>query len=480
MLEDSWKSVKIRGCKSVVPMKKQILLIIFLVFILSAAAAGSTYGAKRAVSLKTLQQKLEIFDKTGAVPDGITRLGGLNTVEGYIIDAANKDIILVGSVIPGAPLLYLEDLAVALRNSWYEYAELRGKTNYYANPGCSIDPDPAVIQRLFALGKKNREDPSGITEEEYIVEWERIGKSPQAVRVLGIPFDTHFARVMVKADYDMKSLVNGSDNPDIPGFSSLMDMTMEEAKNAIQKGEAAFSGFSLNRFWFFPGKNLYREEDNAVMIEKCPVILLTEEQYLNKGKIAGYGGGSPLALKFTEAFSEKYSEIAARRPICVELENLFRFVAIAKVMKYMSAQEKSGLDLGYFLKQYSIPKTPVDRTLPGRTNVKKYESRIDLQDGYQTYRLWLPSCGGVGIEIEISKSNFIRSKAVKSAPAVKTGSVSKTGKSVSVHPDDHRGETSSRFNAGRAAPAAAPGKPEQIQDKVLKTRPAANTLYWDF
>jgi len=466
-------------------MKKQILLIIFLVFFISAAAEGGSNPAKRAVSLKTLQQKLEAFSKSGAVPDGIVRLGGLNTVEGYIIDAANKDIILVGSVIPGSPPLYLDDLVIALRNSWYEYAVLRGHTNYYTNPGCSIDPDPAVIQKLFALGQSNRENSSGSNEEEYLTEWQNIGRSPQAVRVLGIPFDTHFARVMVKADYDMKNLVNGSDNPDIPGFTSLLDMNLEEAKDAMLKGDAAFSGFSLNRFWFFPGKNLYREENNAVMIEKCPVILLTEEQYLSKGKIAGYGGGSPLALKFTESFSEKYNEISARRPIYVELENLFRFVAITKVMKYMSAREKSGLDLGYFLKQYSVPKTPVDRTLPGRTNVKRFETRIDLQQqgSYHTYRLWLPSCGGVGIEIEISKSNFIRSKAVKTVSTdktTKTGSAGKTGvigkadKTGTIRPDQYRGETSPRLDAGRA------GKPEQIQDKVLKTRPAANALYWDF
>ncbi|MGH8551338.1 MAG: hypothetical protein ACRERU_22565 [Methylococcales bacterium] len=41
----------------------------------------------------------------------------------------------------------------------------------------------------------------------------------------------------------------------------------------------------------------------------------------------------------------------------------------------------------------------VDRQLPGRPALKKFEQRRDFPDGYSVLRLWLPSCGGVGIEI---------------------------------------------------------------------------------
>ncbi len=453
-------------------MKKWILSVTFLISLISSTVccfsgdnssgekqAGSSISIKRAVSLKTLQQKLKAFDKNSVFPDEITRLGGLNTIEGYIVDAVNRDIILVGSVIPGLPPLYLEDFIIALRNSWLEYAVLRGHTYYYSDPGCSIDPNPSVIQELMAIGKSKKESSSD-NKEEYIAEWNSIGKSPQTVRVLGIPFDTHFAWVMVKADYDMKSLVDGSDSLDCPGFSSLMDMTMEAAKDSILKGERApISSYSLNRFWFFPGKNQYQEDKNVVIIEKCPVVLLTEEQYINKGKIAGSGGSDPLALKFAESFAEKYNEISGQRLIYIELENLFRFVALAKIMKFMSVQEKSGLDLGYFLKQYSVPKISVDRTLPGRTNVKIFEDRKDFQDSYQIYRLWLPSCGGVGIAIKISKNNFVKStKNVKSTKSTKstTGTKGATGKTDTI------------------------GKLEQMKNVVLKTRPSADALSWDF
>ena len=52
------------------------------------------------------------------------------------------------------PPLYFEDLVIALRNAWLRYARLEGNTRIYEDPGCSIDPEPAVLRKLQALGGK--------------------------------------------------------------------------------------------------------------------------------------------------------------------------------------------------------------------------------------------------------------------------------------------------------------------------------------
>jgi hypothetical protein len=213
---------------------------------------------------------------------------------------------------------------------------------------------------------------------------------------------------MVKADYDMKRLVNGSDSLDIPGFSSLVDMELEQAKTDILNNKSISVPLSgLNRFWFHPGENRYLEDEDMVVIDQCRVVLLTEAEHLTKsGKVVGTGHASPYAKKFTEAFSTLYTRIAKQRPIYRELENLFRFVALAKILKLKSPHTEIGLNLDYLLNQFPVPSTLVDKYLPGRSNVKGFKHRKDLDRGYHTYQVWLPTCGGVAIDIDINQNDL--------------------------------------------------------------------------
>jgi len=365
----------------------------------------------QAVSLRVLQQRLRTCHQEGPCSqETLLQLAGLKRIIGYVVDGTNHDLILVGQVDESSPPLYLEDFIIALKNTWMKYAELRGNTYYYSDPGCSIDPDPRVIDRLQATGQRVLGSSSQSDIENAIQQWQETCRSPQNVRVLGIPFDTRFAWVMVKADYDMKRLVDGTDTLDIAGFTSLTDMTLEKAKNDIVRGRSiSIPVSSMSRFWFYPGENRYLEDKGVITIGQCPVILLTEEQYSAKrGKIVGKGHSNPLAQEFVEDFTAHYAEVAKQRPIYTELENLFRFVALARIMKWKDALSNAGIDLDYLLDSVQIPETRVARQLPGRSNVKGFEHRRNFGDGYQITRLQLPSCGGVGIEITLSQRNFLK------------------------------------------------------------------------
>jgi len=67
---------------------------------------------------------------------------------------------------------------------------------------------------------------------------------------------------------------------------------------------------------------------------KCPVKLLTEEIYSSKGSLFGVGGQNSLAAEFANKFTSVYEQVSQNRPIFVELENLFRFVALTNIIKY--------------------------------------------------------------------------------------------------------------------------------------------------
>jgi hypothetical protein len=324
-------------------------------------------------------------------------------VQGYVVDEKARDIILFGASDPARPALRTEDLVVALRNARMKYAKVEGTTRWYSPPGCSIDPDPQVLWKLSQIASQIAASGTSASVETGIEAWRSTSRSPQTVRVMGIPHNSHFARVMVDADYYMKRLVDGSEPLGLSGFSSLVDMALSNAKQDIEQGLPISTPLlSMNRFWFYPGPNRYAEDRGIVLIEECPVILLTEEEHLARSGITGAGRPSPLAQRFADSFSADYAQIASRRPVYSELEGLFRFVALAKILE----AKNPASDLAYLLDGFTVPRVAVETALPGISNVKRYEHRRDVPGGYEIACLWLPSCGGVSIELDITSANF--------------------------------------------------------------------------
>jgi hypothetical protein len=366
----------------------------------------------RAVSLRVFQSKLAAALQEGRIPDELQLLCGLTVISGYVIDNDSNDMILFGRADPQRPPLHTEDLVVALRNVWFRYPREQGKAFDFADPGCSIDPDPAIIQELQNAARTILQAE---VEESTLKNWGDVCGRPQTVRTIGIPARTHFAKVMVDADYFMKRLVDGSESLGVEGLTSLLDMTMTQAKEEIlRSGKTSLPVESMNRFWFYPGRNRYAEDTGIVEIEKCPVILLTEQEHLGKTEITGTGRANPLAQKFADSFSVSYSQIAEKKPLYFELEALFRIVALAKIAKYQNVK----VDFSYLLDHSPLSWVDVPLTLPGLANLKQFQHRRDVPDGYELLQLWLPSCGGVDIGINVTADSFDRDRTGR-LPAMK-------------------------------------------------------------
>jgi len=385
-----------------------VLLIICLVF-LTNLINPKILKAKtiRAVSMNVLQEQLKANEKQGTYPEKLVKLAGLKKIMGYLIDEENNDLIIFGSTDQELPALLLEDFVIALRNAWRKYAPLQGNTYIYSFPGCTIDPDPNVMQKLQQFSEKIVRSTSIEQVKNILKEWHSTCKKPQNVGVMGIPFNTRFGDIMVKADYNMKILVDGTDSLDIPGFISLTEMKLAQVRSdIIQNKPITISLSGMNRFWFYPGTNLYEEDQGTVLIKQCPVELLTEETFVSKsGQYVRGSMADPGAKKFADGFSLLYDKIANERPIYIELENLFRFFALAQVIKYQSVEN---IDISYLLEQFPITQISVEQTLPGRSAVQEFQHRQDMEDGYQVYNFWLPSCGGVSIEIQPKPENFVK------------------------------------------------------------------------
>lgn len=387
----------------------------------------------RAVSLKVLATQADRCMRSGNCSEDVVFLGEIEKVAGYVIDEKNKDIILYGEAGGGRPPLHLEDFVLALRNAWLKYAELKGNTYFYSDPGCSIDPNPLVIDELQRIPMVSGGRGGQRDDQAFISKWQSVCSKQQMVRVLGLPFDTHFAKVMVDADYYMKRLVNGSVDLGIEGFRSLTDMNMDIARQDIERGRRTAMPMQLNRFWFYPGENSFEEAQGIAEIKSSPVTLLTEAEFLTtRGEMKGSGKVDPLAANFTQSFTSKYDEIAKKKTIYAELEGLFRLVALAKLMKTKDVETEAGFSLQYFMEHYPVSDTHVDRSLPGLGNVKDFSQRNETSRGYREVYLCLPSCGGVAININVDPRRIAkdptgslqdkRNKILQARPSVTAGS----------------------------------------------------------
>lgn len=350
-----------------------------------------------AISLKVIQKKIKECVPKNDCDFSILNLCGATRIFGFVIDSENSDLILIGKKDENLPPLFLEDLVVSLRKEWERYRVVKKGVEYIdmTPAGCSIDPFPEVIKALSrVLDVKfdifNPEHVAAITQR-----WNETCELPQKVRVDGIPYDTRFARVMVEADYLMKRIVDGSIDLGIDGLKSLTQMSVQSFGS---RGSKNMFNQTMNRFWFSPGENSFVRDAGAAYIKKSEVILLTEEQYITqKNELADIGRKNSLAEKFSNAFTQKYQEIKKVEPIYEELEGLFRFVALVKLIRHEKAVSRSGIDIEYLLSKFPVKEVKNDRIKAGIPMTRMLES----PNRRQFYR----SCGGVTTNMVVDESS---------------------------------------------------------------------------
>ncbi|MGA2799326.1 MAG: DUF1598 domain-containing protein, partial [Thermoguttaceae bacterium] len=165
----------------------------------------NVFSDSRKVSLRRLEAAIEQSTKSGKpLPDDIRFLAGLQQIRYIFVYPEQKDIILVGpgegwkvdargnmvGVTTGRPVMLLDDLLVALRTA--QAAAQGGIT-------CSIDPTPEGVARFkqFMNSKPTpQKAAAGLAE----------AMGMQQITVQGVPVTSHFAQVLVAADYRMKCL----------------------------------------------------------------------------------------------------------------------------------------------------------------------------------------------------------------------------------------------------------------------------------
>ena len=434
---------------------------LFLIAVLCGIGRASTLPS-RALSLSAAVDAM----RSGRMASEAESLCGITKISGYVTDVKSKDIVIIGKVDPSLPPLHLDDLVVALRNVWLLYTYTKGNVRYYADPGCSIDPDPRVLGQLRDL----RTEPLDLNKPDQVKDrmgqWRDIGKKPQKVRVMGVPFDSHFAKVMVDADYYMKRLVNGTVTLPIDGFQSLTDLhTRRIRENLHAPNQSLGPENMINRFWFSPGDCTYDDGNGYVLLKSCDVKLLTEQEFLSEqGTITGLGKPDPLAGEFAKSFSQDYGEIGTQRPIYRELQGLFAFVGLARLLKDHNAHSVAPGAMQFLLTGYKLSETHVNRTLEGLRDVRTINEKVDSGRGPQVWTVMQSSCGGVSMAVQpkrVAAPRRSRGTDVASANSGGRSSTNRTGMSTS------------------GTSGARPSTATDIKRTVLSSRKSPKALSWD-
>ncbi len=295
----------------------------------------------RKVSLSRLQAEItRLLESNQAIPEDMLFMAGLTSVTHVFCYPDSGDIVLAGpaegffhdatghvrGVHSGKATVQLQDLLAALR-AFPQNGD--GKHEI----GCSIDPTQEGLARYqqFVSGVDFR-SPNQIPA---IAEGVRQSLGMQTVRVMGVPANTHYAHVLVEADYRMKLFGLGLER--VPGLVAYVDKIRGGSKNALVR-------------WFFsPNYESIQVSENelAATLVGASVELMTENEIVDQfgNRQAAQKTANSASLAFCSSFTKNYDKIAALDPVFGELKNCLDLAVLAALIQSKDFYGVSGLTL---------------------------------------------------------------------------------------------------------------------------------------
>jgi hypothetical protein len=326
----------------------------------------STASPNRKVSLRRLSAALEEKIAAREAPGSdLQNLAGLTRVEYVFVYPEHKDIILAGPAeswrvdeqgnivgqTSGRPTLQLDDLLVALRTAKAAAMD-RGIS-------CSIDPTEEGLHRLKPLLHARNFNAAAVERMERAL-------GPQRVSITGVPSGSHFAQVLIAADFLMKRLGMNFERAPIAGLSSYMEL--------IAQRSAPLPKSAMPRWWMAPHyEPLLRDaEGRAWQIRGFGVQTLTEDGYLNAaGTVVNAGRSDPTAKKWADAMTNNFESLAKALPVFDELRNCMDLAVVAALLVKEDLPAAGGCDLSLLLdeKRLVVAEYQVAQSIDSRASL---------------------------------------------------------------------------------------------------------------
>jgi len=342
----------------------------------------------RKVSLNRLENIIaEHIAADRRLPDDVLAVAGLTSVQYVFFYPDTKDIVIAGpaegfvadpterfvGMNTGRPSVLLEDLVTALR----AYAPSAPPTRVIS---VSIDPTPEGLARMQQFlrnvgGRANRGDTM------RLVHGLKQNLGLQTVTILGIPAATHFARVLVEADYRMKLIGIGLEQLPVPVRSYVSRTNPQSvAANALERWyfQPNYDGVSVS------------EDRLAMRIDERGVELVgAGERVLGNGQRVMEGRGNRASQAFTKEFTDKYAMIASRVRVYAEMQQL---IDLAIAAAYIQEQDF------YAQADWTMPVLMDESQVPVETYTAPEKVETAVNAIWRGNTLMTPLGGGVNMQ----------------------------------------------------------------------------------
>ena len=308
----------------------------------------------RKVSITRLEKAVaESIENGTGLTDDMKYLAGLTKLQYVFVYPETGDIVIAGpaegygqdasgraiGLTSGQSVMELQDLIVALR----AFAPSGQSTS---SIGCSIDPTQEGLQKMqqFLVDIAGRIQPG---DADAVANGLQENLGEQVVSIDGISPKTHFAQVLVEADYRMKLIGIGLERPPVKIVSYV-----------AKASPAAVAANAMERWYFVPEYEAVRVSEDAQAMELVgdSVKLIGENEKVSRdGGRASSGSVNRASQAFVHSFTKRYAELAKRVPVYGQLRNL---IDMSIATAFMQEQDYFGAvnwDLGVFNDEEALP-----------------------------------------------------------------------------------------------------------------------------
>ena len=373
----------------------------------------------RKISLNRLEAAYKALKETGKpIPPEMNFLAGITRLTHVFYYPETKDIVLAGpaegffrssqdriiGMKTGQATLQLEDLIVALR----AFAPNKAPTGVIS---CSIDPTQQGLANLnqAVVNAQNQINANGgfagIAEKD-IAGYFQQAMGLQKITVKGVSPKTHFAQVLVDADYHMKLIGIGLEQPPVRISSFIQNAT-------------AGNTSTLQRWFFQPDYDYVKVTDDelAMHLDGGGVKLVGEAESVTRGgQRHGKSKSSRASRMFTTSFTKMYGALAEKMPLYAELRNVIDMSVAAAFIQEMDFYGQADWNMNYFGNESNV-------------TVEKYHAPTKIAPAinavWKNGLLMTPIGGGVNIQPRVAISSD-RMKTDES------GEIAKVRKSINV------------------------------------------------
>lgn len=332
----------------------------------------------RFVSLKQLESEVAASRAAGrALPEAVRYMAGLQRVKYVLVYPEKQDIVLAGPAegwkidslgcVVGAtsnrPVLTVDDLMVALR-----VAESSNRSGI----SCSIDPTAEGLQRMQQLNRKLSSNPQVASRQME----EAVGM--QTISVTGVPATSHFARVIVAADFRMKRLAMNMELAPVDGMPSYLSMIRRGGSQSL-----------MPRFWLAPKYEPLRRDNDGLAweIRGQAVRCLTEQDFMKDGEKQHSGKADPTAQKWCDTFTAKFEDLAREDSSFGQLRNVMDLAVVGALSTKEGLIQKAGFQAPGLMGDQQLDEYPAPRAVASKASFVRAGGRwvVSVSGGVQIF-----------------------------------------------------------------------------------------------